>query len=97
MAVHNQDRVRSSLNILKHLHNEDASIVGSQNHTWKVCRSIYSLISHFFIRIKKAVLMPCEVVLSNEFVDIQHAILWSATLCSFDSPIKQVKVVDVHR
>ena len=74
MAVNDNNRICSPLDVLEQLNNKYSPIVCSKNHAWKVRGHVESLISNFLITVEKAMLMTTEVILGDELVDVQNAI-----------------------
>ena len=74
MAVNDNNRICSPLDVLEQLNNKYPSIVCSKNHAWKVRGHVESLISDFLVTVEKAMLMTTEVILGDELVDVQNAI-----------------------
>jgi len=75
MAVQGDDGVAAALNVLEELHEEDPSIVRTQNHRWEIRGNVESLIGNFLVMVEEAVLVAAEVVLLDERMEVQYVIL----------------------
>ena len=94
MTVNNYYRIGASFNVLKQLQNEYPTVVSTNHHTWKICRSIHCLICNLFITEEKAVLVTGEIVVYYELIYVNYTILWPLLPMLLIS--KQVKRVNMH-
>lgn len=88
MAVQRDDGVATALNVLEQLHEEDPSIIRTQNHRWEIRGNVESLIGDFLVVIEEAVLVSAEVVLLDERMEVQYVVLGRLDLvCSLKAEI----------